>query len=319
MNFMIWNISEYDGISDVILGSDQFWTPNLVLVNNANKLQRLGDSWQPIRFTHEGDASFFPGDVFSATCRTDVTLYPLDSHWCGFTFTPWAHSSSEIYLHPLIDKVQKQFFSENGAWQFLDSNVARTGNADISFYIRLERRPLFVLVNIIMPVIFMTFLNAMVFCIPAKSGERMCYSITVLLAIAVFLTIVGENMPKTSTPMSNFSYYLLVILIISACITLTTIFVLHVFHFEKTEPVTGWWLKIAKLPSCRKNTKGKRYKRNKNGTITTIDECPPTSSTYFHSSTSVYDVGSLSRNEVVNVSTTYNDNVYLQCLQRQNE
>ncbi|XP_060559571.1 5-hydroxytryptamine receptor 3A-like [Ruditapes philippinarum] len=89
------------------------------------------------------------------------------------------------------------------------------------------------------PIIFLAYLNNVVFVIPAECGERISYSITVLLAIAVYLTIVGDNLPKTSFPMAYFSYYLLALLITSICITLATIFNLRIYHYTTSDPVTG--------------------------------------------------------------------------------
>jgi hypothetical protein len=62
-----------------------------------------------------------------------------------------------------------------------------------------------ILVNIICSSL-MCILNIFVFLLPADSGERVGYAITVLLAIAVFLTISSDSLPATSNPRISNSF-----------------------------------------------------------------------------------------------------------------
>jgi hypothetical protein len=50
--------------------------------------------------------------------------------------------------------------------------------------------------------VLLAFLSAMVFKLPPDSGEKMGFSLTVLLAYAVYLTIISDDMPSTSTSTS---------------------------------------------------------------------------------------------------------------------
>jgi hypothetical protein len=56
----------------------------------------------------------------------------------------------------------------------------------VDIYLKLKRQPMFFVLNLILPVCLMSILNIFVFLLPADSGERVGYAITVLLAIAVF-------------------------------------------------------------------------------------------------------------------------------------
>jgi hypothetical protein len=91
----------------------------------------------------------------------------------------------------------------------------------------------------------------LVFILPVESGERVSYAITVLLSIAVFLTLVGDNIPKSSKPMSLFSYYLMSNLILSTVIMFTTIANLKVYHQHVDKPVPKWLsTSVRKLQCC---------------------------------------------------------------------
>ncbi|XP_062615149.1 CHRNA7-FAM7A fusion protein-like [Saccostrea cucullata] len=51
-----------------------------------------------------------------------------------------------------------------------------------------------------MPIILMEILQMFVFLLPENSGDRVSFSVTILLSIAVYLTIVSEQIPKSSEP-----------------------------------------------------------------------------------------------------------------------
>jgi hypothetical protein len=94
----------------------------------------------------------------------------------------------------------------------------------------------------------------LVFILPVESGERVSYAITVLLSIAVFLTLVGDNIPKSSKPMSLFSYYLLFDLILSTVIVFATIVNLKVYHQHVDKPVPKWLSRTVRKLKCCKTT-----------------------------------------------------------------
>ena len=63
---------------------------------------------------------------------------------------------------------------------------------------KIKRLATYYIVSVVFPVLFLSLTATLVFALPADSGEKMGTSITVLLSFAVYLTIVSENIPKTS-------------------------------------------------------------------------------------------------------------------------
>jgi hypothetical protein len=102
---------------------------------------------------------------------------------------------------------------------------------------------------------FLSFLSVFVFLIPSGSGEKISYTLTMLLAIAVFLTSVGDNLPKTSTFMPVFSYYIIAMLLICALVTLATILNLRLFHSDDSKPIPRCFIRIVMWCSRRAITK----------------------------------------------------------------
>jgi hypothetical protein len=108
---------------------------------------------------------------------------------------------------------------------------------------------------------FMGLLNVLVFCLPAKSGERVSFAMTVLLAIAVFLTLVGDNMPKTSEPMSTICYFLLTNLVLSSLIMIVTIFNLGIYYRSETIPIPRWLTNLVLVLKCKSRPKSTQVKQ----------------------------------------------------------
>ena len=69
---------------------------------------------------------------------------------------------------------------------------------DVTFWMVLERRPLYYLFNLMLPCIFITSTAMLVFYLPPESGEKVNMGVTVLLALTVFLLLVAESMPPQS-------------------------------------------------------------------------------------------------------------------------
>ena len=66
------------------------------------------------------------------------------------------------------------------------------------FPVKLHRRPLYYVVNLVVPTMILALLSAGVFIIPADSGEKISYVITILLAFFIFLLLLSENIPPSA-------------------------------------------------------------------------------------------------------------------------
>ena len=126
-----------------------------------------------------------------------------------------------------------------------------SGGDNILFSFSLKRKPKFTVVNVILPIIFMAAINILVFVLPAESGERVGFSVTMLLALAVFLTLVGDNLPKTSKPTPILGDYLIAILVLSVMMIIMAIINLR-FYYKPADTAPPKCLQaLIKLVLCR--------------------------------------------------------------------
>ena len=71
-------------------------------------------------------------------------------------------------------------------------------NVELQFWIRLHRRSIFYVMNIIIPIMVLANLSSLTFMVPTDSGEQLSLGVSILLAFFVFMLILSENTPQTS-------------------------------------------------------------------------------------------------------------------------
>ena len=68
----------------------------------------------------------------------------------------------------------------------------------VGYMIKIQRKPLYYLYNLILPCVLLTFCGVLVFMLPPDSGEKVSMSMTMLLSSSVFLLMIAESMPVQS-------------------------------------------------------------------------------------------------------------------------
>ena len=282
----VWNTANanYSSIPYVFMGYNEVWVPEFILTNPSQKLDSLGKEWQIIRYNATGQGSWYPADLIEATCSLDLRYFPFDIQECTLEYYVWGYAWNEVRLIPTRDYVYLGLvMGEHGTWKILSTSVKNEVvgiSYKATFSFRLERKSQYVMINIVLPILFMCILNVLVFVLPAESGERVGYSITVLLAIAVFMTIVSDTLPKKSEPLPLISYFLLIALVNSALTSVLTILNLQIYHKNENQKVPRWIVGFYRLLacSCRRNKiseNGKQHQKdsgkdeteNRNGEI----------------------------------------------------
>lgn len=79
-------------------------------------------------------------------------------------------------------------YKANKAWEITSTsqNIDNSGSkSSITYTLNLKRKPGFYVENLVTPILFLGVLNILVFIIPADSGEKMSYCITVALGFIV--------------------------------------------------------------------------------------------------------------------------------------
>ncbi|XP_072496591.1 acetylcholine receptor subunit gamma isoform X2 [Notamacropus eugenii] len=135
--------------------------------------------------------------------------------------------------------IDPEAFTENGEWaikhrpakRLLDppASPGEAGHQRVVFYLLIQRKPLFYIINIIAPCVLISSLAILIYFLPAKAGGQKCtVSINVLLAQTVFLFLVAKKVPETSLAVPLISKYLTFLLVVTILIVVNAVIVLNV-------------------------------------------------------------------------------------------
>ncbi|XP_052058231.1 acetylcholine receptor subunit delta-like [Mytilus californianus] len=229
---------DYRSIDFLFSNEEYVWRPSIIIENSIQDMGVISDKSTPMRITHMGTVVWSPSGIFVVSCESDTTYYPLDTQECKVKVSSKAYTINEVSLMLTFNPVILDFYSKNGEWDLVsasgsdvsDTAVGQSSFSSVDFDIKLRRRPVFHIINTLFPVVMMAILIAMVFKLPVDSGERNGFALTVLLAYAVYLSIISENIPSTSVSVCFLSLYLAFVLFLAVMSVVLTIFVLRAHY-----------------------------------------------------------------------------------------
>ncbi|XP_060223860.1 acetylcholine receptor subunit gamma isoform X2 [Meriones unguiculatus] len=189
-----WDPKDYEGLWILRVPSTMVWRPDIVL---ENKSQTYSTSEINLQLSQEDGKAI---------------------EW--------------IFIDP-------EAFTENGEWairhrpakMLLDSvaPAEEAGHQKVVFYLLIQRRPLFYVINIIAPCVLISSVAILIYFLPAKAGGQKCtVAINVLLAQTVFLFLVAKKVPETSQAVPLISKYLTFLMVVTILIVVNSVVVLNV-------------------------------------------------------------------------------------------
>lgn len=258
-----WNSSEFDGIAELRLPASMVWLPDIVLENN-NDAQFQVAYYSNVVLYESGFIYWLPPAIFRSSCTINVNYFPFDWQNCSLKFSSLTYNAKEISMHLKTDAdeegnsftiewivIDPASFTENGEWEIIHKPAKRNiyksismdsnKHQDITFYLIIKRKPLFYIVNIIIPCVLISFMASLVYFLPADSGEKMTLSISVLLAQSVFLLLISQRLPETSMAVPLIVKYLMFTMVLVTIVVLNCVVVLNLhFRTPSTHIMTEW-------------------------------------------------------------------------------
>ncbi|XP_069102489.1 neuronal acetylcholine receptor subunit alpha-7-like [Argopecten irradians] len=263
-----WTPSDYNGLEEIIINSSRVWKPKLYIISSADDLEKFDEDEFDVRVNYNGTCSIYPGKLLKSSCSVDMTRFPVDSQLCEMLVLLWGVMPNEVKLGFTQTEIFLGYFTPNGEWEVDKTSVSQymgfgSPSSTISFSLHMTRRSMYFIISMTIPVLLLCFLNPFVFLLPASSGERISYTITMFLSLAVYMTLIGDNLPKVSENMAGMSYFLLIALIYSSLLILLTIFTLRCEAVSDVSKFPKW---LQKLTYCFKFKKNRvSYRNSENG------------------------------------------------------
>ncbi|KAM4749232.1 acetylcholine receptor subunit epsilon [Rhinophrynus dorsalis] len=245
---LAWNSTEYGGIKIVRIPHHMLWLPDIILENNIDGQFDVA-YYANVLVYDSGYIYWLPPAIFRSTCDIVVTYFPFDWQNCSLVFRSQTYTANEIDMQLAIDAdtgkviewvdIDPEAFTENGEWAIKHRPARKVLNhnyspddlqyQEILFYLIIQRKPLFYIINIIVPCVLISSLVVLVYFLPAKAGGQKCtVSISVLLAQTVFLFLIAQKVPETSLSVPLIGKYLIFVMFVSTLIALSCVIVLNV-------------------------------------------------------------------------------------------
>ncbi|XP_050409745.1 neuronal acetylcholine receptor subunit beta-3-like [Patella vulgata] len=240
-----WNPDEFGGISLVNIPVEKRWLPQLKVIDSVKGRNLFLDESHPYSVDENGIVVWTPAAVFTNLCLLDMTKFPFDEQVCEIRISPTDFLQNHLQLF-IEDKFDTTKIQENGEWMIVDMmGVNNTNNHEsvpslILIKVVLCRRPAFILLNVFLPVIILSFVNVAVFAVPGDSGEKLSYVLIVLLALSLLLSDISSKLPTTSIRIPYITIYVSSEVLLSTLSVLMTVLIKHLRNSKQPVPV---WLR----------------------------------------------------------------------------
>ncbi|XP_059134443.1 acetylcholine receptor subunit delta isoform X3 [Peromyscus eremicus] len=248
-----WDAEEFGNITVLRLPSDMVWLPEIVLENNNDGSFELSFACNVLVY-NSGSVTWLPPSIFRSSCPISVTYFPFDWQNCSLKFSSLKYTAKEIRLSLKQEEeedgrtypiewiiIDPEGFTENGEWEIVhraakvnvDPSVPMdsTNHQDITFYLIIRRKPLFYIINILVPCVLISFMINLVFYLPGDCGEKTSVAISVLLAQSVFLLLISKRLPATSMAIPLVGKFLLFGMVLVTMVVVICVIVLNI-HFR---------------------------------------------------------------------------------------
>ena len=279
--FLTWKPEEYGGIKRINVQNGNIWLPDLALNNVYDSPTQLGQQNGRTIVDHNGRTITWPYKMYQVGCKINIRHFPFDVQICELDFLSWTNPFSVLKLKT-SDKLSRFYYKESAEWSLdsyeIDHYQNPYGEYDswdhIAFRFTLRRKWLFQVLNMIAPIVCISFLNLTCFFIPSDCGEKITLCISIFLTLAVFLTIITSSLPESSDDTSLFGVYVGLQLLCSGLTILATVISLHLYHKEKKDKVPRMWRALSALCcySSSPSSKEADSQRYTNGHVPTMEQ-----------------------------------------------
>ncbi|XP_053908678.1 acetylcholine receptor subunit beta [Cuculus canorus] len=228
-----WDPQTHGGLRVLRVPSEQLWLPDVGLENNNDGEFGVSLGSRAV-VSPNGSVRWRPPALFRSRCPIRVSHFPFDWQNCSLVFRSGSYGAAELRLRPAGGGAAlAPHFQENGQWELCHRSGRRhagPSHEDVTFYLVLRRKPLFYIVNVLVPCALLTLLADAVFYLPPDAGEKLTLSLFALLTLTVFLLLLADKVPSTSLAVPLIARSLTAALVLLTLCVILSVAVLNVHH-----------------------------------------------------------------------------------------
>ncbi|XP_012592492.2 5-hydroxytryptamine receptor 3C-like [Microcebus murinus] len=248
--FISWDPEECDNVNKLTVTTENLWLPDIFIVESMNVDQT--PEGLSAYVTSDGRIAYSKPMRVTSICNLDIFYFPFDQQNCTLTFSSFLYTVDSMLLGMEkevweIKDTSQDVVRTQGEWEFLGISKATprmvVGSSlfdQIMFYVAIRRKPNLYVINLLVPSGFLMAIDALSFYLPAESGNRAPFKITLLLGYNVFLLMMNKLLPSSGTPL--ISVYFALCLSLMVLSLLETVFITYLLHLATTQPppMPGW-------------------------------------------------------------------------------
>ncbi|XP_069104364.1 neuronal acetylcholine receptor subunit alpha-10-like [Argopecten irradians] len=258
---LTWDPSSYGGLSTMTVDPSTIWTPGVFILSTADELDTITDSKFHAYISSDGNVTWTVGKLVLSSCEVDMAKFPVDTQICTIELMPWGYSAQEVSFYALSSTINLAYSNPNGEWDIDSTSVAaldtyQPHNAAMAVQLTLSRKSTYFIMSLILPMNILGFLTPFVFLLPISAG-RISYALTMFLSLAVYMTIISDDVPPVSEPMAGITYYTFIAMICSSAAVLLTIVTLRSEAKEDLNDFPKLLVRVVKWLATRFNRKGR--------------------------------------------------------------
>lgn len=239
-----WNKSLFNEIETFAVPQNKIWIPDVTLYDTDAVAGLPGMRDYRAVVHSSGAVKYqFPSNIKSS-CKIDVFHFPFDTQTCRLVFGSWIYTGFEVNIVNKSNTMDMSSFIENTEWKVIGADAMKVVNyyGDQTYptfecVLRLRRKPLFYVMNLLFPCFVVSFMAALGFVLPPQAGEKVNLQITILLSLAVFQLVTVNMIPPSGEKTPLLAIYFLVSMILVGFSCLMTVLVLNI-HYKNIGSVS---------------------------------------------------------------------------------
>uniref|UniRef100_H3B718 5-hydroxytryptamine receptor 3A n=1 Tax=Latimeria chalumnae TaxID=7897 RepID=H3B718_LATCH len=238
--FIAWDPVEFGGLCEVSLPVDNIWRPDTYVYEYVE--EDLAPHIPYLYVKNTGAIRHNKPLRIVSSCNLDIFYFPFDIQICSLSFGPYLHTVKDItmVLHETpehITEKSKYHIQNKGEWGLINIEAYVTEMKDNGevwskaiFKVKIKRRPLLYLVNLVIPSTFLMVIDLLSFYLPIHETDRGTFKMTLLLGYTMFLLIMNDLLPNNAGGTPIIGIYFSVCLALMVISLLETIFITNILH-----------------------------------------------------------------------------------------
>ena len=168
-----WNLTDYN-ISEILVPVNKLWLPDLYIINTADTNGFINYSNYLALIGYDGIINLILNLCLLKTrCSINIAGFPYDYQTCNIQIGSWSYDNEQIEFSAKDSKFDTKDYIENAVWDLrsVSSDEKETSkrlnnSTDISFKIRIKRRPTNYMFNNLYPCFVLNVVTLLTFWIP---------------------------------------------------------------------------------------------------------------------------------------------------------